>query len=322
LIEREQQLLSILSDGCYHSGQALGAALGISRAAVWKLVQQLQAKQVPVVSRQGRGYCWAGAADVLSVEAIARALPEAAATQLEVLWQTPSTNSLLLDAARMGSIHRRVILAEQQTAGRGRRGRAWLSPLAQNLYLSIGWHFEQGVAQVEGLSLAVGVAVVNTLESLGFQGLALKWPNDIWLDGRKLAGVLIEVGGDLSGQFHLVLGLGLNSHMPVDEAKAQGWASLLEQQTLSRNQLAAHLIHALSQLLDDFPARGFGFYQAQWNDLNGLAGQTVLIDQAGVWEEGVCIAAAANGGLQVHTNAGLKTLLGGEVSLRPMPVKA
>lgn len=316
MLERSQGLLRILSDGQYHSGETLGAALGISRAAVWKLVQQLQAQQVPVASRHGCGYCWAGAADLLSAEAITRCLAGQAEVNLEVLWQTTSTNSLLLDAARKGSIHRRAVLAEQQTAGRGRRGRDWVSPLAQNLYLSLGWHFEQGVAQVEGLSLAVGVVIVRCLEAFGVQGLALKWPNDIWLDGRKLAGVLIEVGGDLSGQFHLVLGVGLNSHMPPEEAQSQGWASLLEQRSLKRNHLAASLIQHLTQLLEDFPARGFGFYKAQWNCLNGLAGRAILIDQAGVWEEGECLSAAPNGGLQVRTHAGLKTLLGGEISLR------
>ncbi|MFO1367506.1 MAG: biotin--[acetyl-CoA-carboxylase] ligase [Marinagarivorans sp.] len=316
MLERSQQLLAILSDGEYHSGQALGAALNISRAAVWKLVQQLQSQQVPVASRHGRGYCWAGAADLLSPEAIRANLAHTAELNLEVLWQTTSTNSLLLDAARLGCIHRRAVLAEQQTAGRGRRGRDWLSPLAQNLYLSLGWRFEQGVAQVEGLSLAVGVVIVHCLQSLGIQGLALKWPNDIWLEGRKLAGVLIEVGGDLSGQFHLVLGVGLNSHMPPEEAKHQGWASLLEQCCFNRNQLAARLLEALAQLLADFPSRGFAFYQEEWNRLNGLAGRTIVIDQAGAWEEGVCLAAAANGGLQVRTCAGVKTLLGGEISLR------
>ncbi|HMW48295.1 MAG TPA: biotin--[acetyl-CoA-carboxylase] ligase, partial [Cellvibrionaceae bacterium] len=271
------------------------------------------------VSRQGRGYCWDGATDLLSQAAITGALSEPVAVMLEVLWQTASTNSLLLEAARSGSIHRRVILAEQQTGGRGRRGRTWVSPLAQNLYLSLGWHFEAGIAQVEGLSLAVGVVVVQSLQALGIEGLSLKWPNDIWLHGRKLAGVLIEVGGDLSGQFHLVLGLGLNSHMPVEEASAQGWASLLEQRVLSRNLLAARLIDALSQLLEVFAARGFVYYQQEWNRLNGLADCAVLIDQAGTLEEGVCIAAAPNGGLQVRTSTGLKTLLGGEISLRLQP---
>lgn len=317
-MERSHQLLSLLSDGQYHSGEALGDALGISRAAVWKLVQQLQSQQVPVASRHGRGYCWAGAADLLNATAIAAALPESAG-HVEVLWQTTSTNSLLLERARDLSIHRNAVLAEQQTGGRGRRGRTWASPLAQNLYLSIGWHFEQGIAQVEGLSLAVGVAVVECLQAQGFTGLSLKWPNDIWLHGRKLAGVLIEVGGDLSGQFHLVLGLGLNSHMPLDEAKAQGWASLLEQQLVNRNRLAAQLIQALTQLLEAFPERGFVAFQEAWNRLNGLAGRAVLIDQAGAWEEGECLNAGANGGLLVRTPAGIKTLLGGEVSLRLNP---
>ncbi len=319
MIERSQQLLAILSDGQYHSGEALGATLGISRAAVWKLVQQLQAQQVPLVSRHGRGYRWADAADLLSQEVIAHRLPPQAAIQVEVLWQASSTNSLLLDSARTGSIHRRVLFAEQQTGGRGRRGRTWVSPLAQNLYFSIGWHFDQGIAQVEGLSLAVGVAIVRSLQDCGIQGLALKWPNDIWLEGRKLAGILIEVGGDLSGQFHLVLGVGLNTHLPPDVAKSQGWASLLEQRAVSRNELAAALTIALARLLEEFPQRGFSFYQQAWNQLNGLANKPVVIDQAGCWEEGECLAAASNGGLQVRTAGGLKTLLGGEVSLRPKP---
>jgi BirA family biotin operon repressor/biotin-[acetyl-CoA-carboxylase] ligase len=319
VIERQQQLLGMLADGQHHSGEALGAALGVSRAAVWKLIQQLQAQQVPLQSRRGLGYCWPDASDLLDAHTIQQQLPASSPVQVSVLWQAASTNSTLLDAARDGSIHGRVVLAEQQTSGRGRRGRQWVSPLAQNLYFSMGWHFEQGVAQVEGLSLAVGVAVVRSLQALGIQGLALKWPNDIWLDGRKLAGVLIEVGGDLSGQFHLVLGVGLNSHMPIAEAKNQGWASLLELCHLKRNLLATHLIRAITELLNEFPQRGFAHYHAQWNQLNALAGQPVVIEQAGVFEEALCLEAARNGGLLVRTSNGLKTLLGGEISLRLKP---
>jgi BirA family transcriptional regulator, biotin operon repressor / biotin---[acetyl-CoA-carboxylase] ligase len=319
MIERNQLLLSVLADGQYHSGEALGVALGISRAAVWKLIQQLQAQQVPLHSRHGLGYCWQGAGDVLSKEAILRRLPDDADLRIEVHWQIASTNSLLLDAARTASIHRKVVLAEQQTGGRGRRGRTWVSPLAQNLYCSMGWHFEQGVAQVEGLSLAVGVVIVRSLQALGVEGLSLKWPNDIWLDGRKLAGVLIEVGGDLSGQFHLVLGVGLNSHMPVAEAKSQGWASLLEQCTLNRNQLAACLLQALEELLSEYPNRGFSHYQSMWNRLNALANKAIIIDQAGRYEDAICLDAAVNGGLVVQCQSGVKTLLGGEISLRLKP---
>lgn len=316
MIERSEQLLSILADGQYHSGQALGQALGISRAAVWKLIQQLQAQQVPVESRHGKGYCWKSAGDLLSADAIEKALPADAQAHVEVHWQIPSTNSLLLDEARTGNIHRRAVFAEQQSGGRGRRGRSWVSPLAQNLYFSVGWHFDGGIAQVEGLSLAVGVVIVRSLHALGIQGLALKWPNDIWLEGRKLAGVLIEVGGDLSGQFHLVLGVGLNSHMPVSDAENQGWASLLEQANLNRNHLAACLVAAIDTLLREFPAHGFSRYHEAWNQLNALANRSILIDQAGTWDEGVCLDAALNGGLLVRCANGVKTLLGGEVSLR------
>ena len=154
---------------------------------------------------------------------------------------------------------------------------------------------------------------------MGIQGLALKWPNDIWLEGRKLAGVLIEVGGDLSGQFHLVLGIGLNSHMPIEAAKKQGWASLLEQCNLNRNQLAARLIEALTELLTQFPNRSFRHYHAQWNQLNALANRPILIDQAGTLEDAICLGAAGNGGLNVRCETGVKTLLGGEISLRLKP---
>lgn len=316
MTDRAQQLLGILADGNYHSGQALGAALGISRAAVWKLIQQLQAQQVPVLARHGQGYSWQGAAQLLSQEVIARRLKHPQAVRPEVHWQLASTNSLLLEAARASSIQGRAVFAEQQTQGRGRRGRTWSSPLAQNLYCSIGWHFDSGIAQIEGLSLAVGVAIVRHLQSLGITGLALKWPNDIWLHGRKLAGVLIEVGGDLSGQFHLVLGIGLNSHMPVEEAIGQGWASLLEQVDVNRNELAAGLLDELAHLLSTFAQDGFACYRDAWNLLNALHNRPILIDQAGSSELATCLDAAANGGLRVQGKGGVKVLLGGEISLR------
>jgi BirA family biotin operon repressor/biotin-[acetyl-CoA-carboxylase] ligase len=316
MTDRAQQLLGILADGKFHSGQTLGAALGISRAGVWKLIQQLQAQQVPVISRHGQGYSWQGVAQLLSHERITRRLKHPQALHPEVYWQLGSTNSLLLDAARTGSIHGRAVFAEQQTQGRGRRGRTWSSPLAQNLYCSIGWHFDSCIAQIEGLSLAVGVVLVRHLQGLGINGLALKWPNDIWLEGRKLAGVLIEVGGDLSGQFHLVLGIGLNSHMPAKEAKEHGWASLLEQVNVDRNELAAGLLDELVQLLSTFAQDTFASYRDAWNRLNALSNRPILIDQAGSQELATCLDAAPNGGLRVECEDGVKILLGGEISLR------
>jgi BirA family transcriptional regulator, biotin operon repressor / biotin---[acetyl-CoA-carboxylase] ligase len=320
-MDQPLHLLSLLVGQDYHSGQALGEALGISRAAVWKHLQTLQQQGVDIESRKGCGYRLSAPLTLLCRERINQALPAASRALLRQLTLVPrlgSTNQHLLDLARQGhSIHGQALLAEQQTAGRGRRGRSWVSPLACNLYLSLGWQLEQGVSGYEGISLALGVQLVDRLERLGVQGLSLKWPNDILLQGRKLGGLLIEMGGDLSGQCHLVVGLGLNLYMPSATAEiTQPWASLQECQAFERNQLAGALIGTMLDLLNSYPASGLAPYRDAWNARNAYYLKPIDILTGEQRRTATCLDIDASGALRVRTAQGIDCLHGGEISLR------
>lgn len=323
LTPAQHALLQALEDGQFHSGEALGHRLGISRAAIWKHLQSLQALGILLQAQRGQGYCWQNPFPVLNAAAIRAALSPSAQPLLRELQLWPSldsTNSALLRHAAQRSIEGLVVCAEQQTHGKGRRGRAWVSPVSGNLYLSLGGHFEQGVATLEGLSLAVAVVVVQVLKSFGIQGLQVKWPNDLLLDGKKLGGILLEIGGDLNGQGYLVVGLGLNYALSPQQSESiqQPSASLNTQLPASaRNALAGALISRLLQLLASYGQTGFSPYKNTWESLNAYYGQTVSVTQGHQTFIGVCQQLTPNGGLCVDTPQGPIILQGGEISLRP-----
>ncbi len=312
-------LLALLADGEYHSGETLGNALGVGRAAVWKMIQTLQSQGFEVESVRGQGYCIVGGVDLLSADDIKQALIPAASDavkQLDVLTQIDSTNT---EIARAHYTHGAVLLAERQTAGRGRRGRAWVSPVAANLYLSIRWGFSGGIASLEGLSLAVGVVLAEALSDLGVSGVELKWPNDLWVQGKKLGGILIEIGGDVNGDCHAIVGVGLNVKMPskLTEKIDQAWVDLAALGYRSgRNQLAASVVNKLVGLLSDYQQVGFGGYRAQWLERNALAGRPVSVSGSQSLQ-GVVSGVTVSGGLLLVNDAGEHVVNGGEVSVRP-----
>lgn len=312
------ELVERLADGECHSGQALGDHLGVSRAAVWKMVQQLQSAGLPVSSVKGQGYRVSGGVDLLEARVIELGLSDAAVAvlgKLHVYQQIPSTNTLLLK----GDFGRGdVAFAEQQTAGRGRRGREWVSPLASNVYLSVRWHFSAGMASLEGLSLAVGVVIAEALESLGVVGVELKWPNDIWVAGRKLAGVLVEAGGDVSGECYAVIGLGMNVAMPgkFEASIDQPWVDLSALgYTGGRNKLAACLVSRLLILLANYEKEGFSAFVNRWEKRNALQGRQVFTQGAQA-VSGMVKGISPAGGLLIEAGNAVVELVGGEVSVR------
>lgn len=320
-------LLGLLSDGQFHSGEELGELLGVSRAAVWKQLQKLDLSGLELESVKGRGYRVPGGLDLLNENLIQSLLEpqiKSLIRQLDVRLSIDSTNAQALrQLPQLGAGY--VCLAEQQTAGRGRRGRNWVSPFGRNIYLSISWLFEEGIAVLEGLSLAVGLVVVETLEQLGFSGLELKWPNDILWQSKKLGGVLLEINGDPSGQCQLVLGVGLNVYMPPAGAEevTQAWTDLhtispvdFSEQKLGRNQLAASLINCLLNLLQDYAGCGFAFYRQQWEARNAHKDQWVELIFPGRSQVGRVLGVDDKGALRLETSEGEQVFHGGEISLR------
>jgi len=218
-------LLKLLKDGRFHSGQALGAALGVSRSAVWKQLQQLEVEFGLVIHKvRGRGYQLASPLVLLSELEIAAATPSTS-WPVHVYDSIDSTNAEALRLVGKGVVAPFVVVAERQTAGRGRRGRQWVSPFAENIYYSLLLRIDGGMRQLEGLSLVVGLAVLQALRELGIAGAGLKWPNDVLVDNKKIAGILLELVGDPADVCHVVLGVGINVDMQGADLVDQLWTS-------------------------------------------------------------------------------------------------
>jgi len=322
-------ILALLADGKYHSGQGIADVLGISRTAVWKHLKKLETAGVSVVSVKGKGYCIDGGVELFDAVAIRSGLAAKTAGQLgalDVFSTVSSTNDYVLKQVQRvaGGV---VCLAEQQTAGRGRRGREWVSPFGSNIYLSIGWGFEGGVNDLEGLSLAVGVVIARTLKGAGIDGIELKWPNDVLWRDQKLAGVLLEMTGDASGKCHVVIGIGINLRLQALSSQGieQPWIdlySICQQQSSDseslpgRNALAAALIEQLVDLLSDYAAQRFSRYRDEWEALNAFAGKNVSLVAGSGTTTGVMIGVTESGALRVLTGNGEQVFYGGEISLR------
>jgi BirA family biotin operon repressor/biotin-[acetyl-CoA-carboxylase] ligase len=315
-------LLQALARGETVSGTALAQRLGVSRAAVWKQVERVRALGLDVEAVAGRGYRLARAIEWLSADAIVAALPGRRRAAVEVVFEVDSTSSELLRRARGDAPSGSVLLAERQTAGRGRRGRQWESPLGANVYLSLLWRCERGLAAMAGLSIAAGVAVQRALQSLDVGGTALKWPNDVVAGARKLAGVLVEVGGEWSGQCHAVIGVGLNHAMPAGAAAriAQPWTdlhALCAGAPPSRDAVAAALIGAFDAVLAQFGREGLAPFIAAWRRHDALAGVEIQLDEGGRRWNGRAQGIDAAGRLRVRLPDGtLRAVGSAEVSVR------
>lgn len=316
-------ILNLLADGEFHSGAELGEVLGVSRTAVWKHLQKLEPLGLPLTSIKGKGYCIEGGLELLEAGCISDAMDSGARDligELDILSVTDSTNMQALAKARNGYI----CLAEQQTAGKGRRGRQWVSPFGKNIYLSATWGFDGGVAALEGLSLAVGVAIVAALERCGLSGVRLKWPNDVLWQQRKLAGVLLEMSGDVDGYCQVVVGIGLNVNMPAQAGEAidQAWVdveSIAREQGLgsvSRNRLVSMILSELLPMLQNFQQQGFAAYRERWESLDAFRDRSVVLSTSSQSVSGIAMGVSETGALKVLVDGREQLFNGGEVSLR------
>ncbi|MFK3647206.1 bifunctional biotin--[acetyl-CoA-carboxylase] ligase/biotin operon repressor BirA [Lysobacter enzymogenes] len=310
------------------TGDALAAAAGQTRAAVWKRIEALREAGVAIEAKPGRGYALSQPLDLLDAAAIETALSPTARARLDSLdiaWTIDSTNSELLrrpTPARGAA----VLLAERQTGGRGRRGRVWASPLAAHLYLSLARTFGGGLARLGGLSLVAGIAAAEALHALGFDSVRLKWPNDlVALDGdglRKLGGLLVEGGGEYAGPARAVIGLGLNVRMPAAAAAQidQPWcdlAALAGTRPLARNDVVAALLDALLPALDQFDAHGLAPFRERYAAFDALAGEAVGVLGHDAEHRGTALGLADDGSLRVRLDDGEERRFhAGEVSVR------
>jgi len=317
------RLLVILSDGMYHSGEDLGEKLGISRAAIWKKIQKVSSLGLLLESKKGRGYRILGGLDLLASNQILSHLsPSAKALlfDLEVLSTVSSTNTHARLYAEKSNASGRVIVAEGQTNGRGRRGKTWVSPYGCNLYLSLVWGFDGGVKEIEGLSLAVATAVLGGLKLCGAENIKLKWPNDLLYQKRKIGGILLEVVGDPSGYCQVIIGVGVNMGMPenLSELADQQWANAGEllDPKVGRNQLAGVVIGELLLLLDGYKKTGFLGYKKEWLEHDAFKGERVELIMVNNSVEGTVHGVDDSGALILKVDGEIKVFSGGEISLR------
>ena len=238
---------------------------------------------------------------------------------LQVESSLDSTNSAL-QRMPVEQQHCSAILAEQQEAGRGRRGKYWHSPFGRNLYLSLGWRFERSPTELGCLSLLTALSAARTLSRAGLNGHGIKWPNDILLDERKLCGCLVEVQGDAHGYCHAVLGVGINVHMPALVSTVeidQPWTDMESHSvTCSRNTLAALLLEEMIMHLSLFAEQGFEPFRNDWRENDLLTGRTVEVLAGNETSRGVVTGIDENGALLLDTGSDIVVLHSAEVSLK------
>lgn len=309
-------LLNLLKDGRFHSGQDLGAALGISRSAVWKQLQHLEAElELSIHKVRGRGYQLAAPLSLLdSVEISAAALK----WPVTVLNSVDSTNAEALRAIGQGALAPFLVLAERQVSGRGRRGRKWVSPFAENLYYSLVLRIDGGMRQLEGLSLVVGLAVLQVLRNFGVSSAGLKWPNDVLVGSKKIAGILLELVGDPADVCHVVVGIGINVNMQKADEVDQQWTSIrLESgKCIDRNVLVGELNARLNAYIQRHQLEGFSTLRAEWEANHLWQDRSVSLIAGSSHIDGVVVGIDNQGALRLKVDGVEKVFSGGELSLR------
>jgi len=317
-----------LADGQFHSGEALAEALGVSRGAVWKAVKSLRDLGATVHAVRNRGYRLAKSSEALAVAPILANLSgdvQKRVKRLEVVWSVDSTNTVLLDRTSPPNGSSEVMLAEYQTAGRGRRGRPWLAPPGGSICLSFSWNFRDVPEDLGALGLVIGMCELRALRKLGVTNAKLKWPNDLLVDDRKLGGILIELRAESDGPAYVVVGIGLNVALGsalLEKIAATGLTATdlvtagLAQP--SRNAVAAAILDACVQGLLEFERAGIRPFIEAWSEADALRGRMVNVRGAtGEVARGLVRGVDLHGALLVETlDEGLKKFISGEVSVR------
>jgi BirA family biotin operon repressor/biotin-[acetyl-CoA-carboxylase] ligase len=308
-------LIGILADGEFHSGEQLGENLGMSRAAINKHIQTLRDWGVDVFTVPGKGYSLPDPIQLLDESLIKSQIETGSVAVLPVI---DSTNQYLLE--RLDNLQPGdACIAEYQQAGRGRRGRQWFSPFGANLYLSMYWRLEQGPAAAIGLSLVIGIVMAEVLRDLGAKDVRVKWPNDLYLNDRKLAGILVELTGKTGDAAQIVIGAGINLAMRnvATDVINQGWINLQEAGiNIDRNALAITLIHELRAALILFEQESLTPFLTRWESLDNYANRQVklIIGEREIF--GISRGINEQGALLLEQDGVVKPWVGGEISLR------
>lgn len=319
-------LIQELSDGEFHSGETLGNALGLTRAAIWKLIKSLSEWGIDIESSTNKGYRIPDGLELLDKKKIVKYLEPKSRDmlqKLEIFDSLPSTNDYLLQTLKdKKSSIVNACFAEKQTSGKGRRGRAWHSPFGTNIYMSLLWQFEKDLSQLAGLSLVIAIAVINALHQYGIHdGLGLKWPNDILWQNKKLCGILIETRGEVTEILNTVIGIGLNVRMPnsVKEKIDQPWVDIKQiiSGEIKRNQLAGLILNNLLLVIAQFEEQGMAPFISQWQQFDITYGKKIVIQTVSEKLSGIARGINQSGCIMLEDAQGkIHHFSIGEVSLR------
>jgi len=322
----QHQLLAKLIDGNFHSGEKLASDLGVTRAAIWKNIKILQADfDLDIHAVSGKGYRFSQSIELLDSKAIMANLPEdCLRPEVETFLTIDSTNRYLMKKVLSTEVKCQAVFAEQQTSGRGRHGRNWVSPFGGNLYFSILYPFQRTPRDVTGVSLAVGVAIVEQLERQGINSAKLKWPNDVLVEGRKLCGILLELHGESHGPLAIVVGIGINIMMPESAADEidQPWISYqsltsASMSSVSRNQLAADFLSNVLLCLQEFEQHGLEPFRERWQQRDCYMNMKVKLQLGEREITGIARGIDQQGALLLETQGQIHRYYSGEIRLRP-----
>lgn len=319
-------VLNILSDGKFHSGEAIANHFKVSRVSIWQAMTEAEKLGVEIFSVRGKGYSLSHPVQFIDEDKVRESIGEMASWfNIKVFDVLDSTNNFLMQEAPKGYPHASCVATNIQTSGKGRRGRQWQSSLGENLTFSFLWRFSKGAAALSGLSLAVGTSLIRSLKKINVNQALLKWPNDILVedDGeyKKLAGILIELQGDMDGQSTAIIGVGINLKLSKKQlAKIDQPAIGINQCVNSRvdsNEFLGTIIKDLTEVLAKFESNHFEYFKDEWQSYDAFQDQSISISLG----DGGIISGKEHGvnnmgALEVITEDGIKTFSSGEVSIR------
>lgn len=322
-------ILYLLADGQFHSGEVLAQRFKVTRATIWNAVKHAESLGVEVFSVRGRGYKLPQAIELLDKNLVLAAIGEQREWfNVQLLDEVASTNTYLMQ--QKGAAHATCIAAHVQTKGKGRRGRTWVSQLGASLTFSLLWRFQCGAAALSGLSLAVGVALIRALHSLGVNDAQLKWPNDVLVledytseknTPKKLAGILIELQGDLEGPSAAVIGVGVNLNLPKNVLNSIDQPAIdlvnVSEKSINQSELLGVILKHLADVLSVFESHGFIGLRDEWLSYHAYQNKPVrMLLPNGTDVQGVVKSVADDGILLVETALGLQRFSASEISLR------
>jgi BirA family biotin operon repressor/biotin-[acetyl-CoA-carboxylase] ligase len=320
------QVFAALADGRFHSGEELAGELGVSRSAVWKAAGALRELGATLHAVRNRGYRLPHSGEPLDESKIREHLPRELRERIvsiQTTWSIPSTNTVLLARQNPKGGTSEVLLAEHQSAGRGRRGRTWLAPPGGAICLSLSWTFHESPQDFGALGLVIGVCTLRALKEQGVKSASLKWPNDLLIAEKKLGGVLIELRAESGGPACVVIGIGLNVALGPELLKeiaqtgtaATDLASALGR-TPSRNAVVAEVIAACVRGLTEFEVHGLKPFIEEWRAADALRGRPVNVSAAEGIAKGLARGIDLHGALLIETAQGVRRFVSGDVTVR------